>query len=66
MRKIVLSILIISVLFSGVSAEQTAPAPEDEVIMQELDEHWTEEVLPDIYDSIFSHFESGNTAVPTK
>jgi hypothetical protein len=63
---LILTFVMILSGIGSVEASETAPPPSEEKIMEELDEHWTEEVLPDIYDQIFSHFESANTGVPTK
>lgn len=59
----------ISVFLIGmgsVEASETAPPPEDGEVVEALDEHWEEELFPDIIQDITDHFESVPLGIPEK
>lgn len=66
MKQFIALMLMISLLVGGVSAEQTAPPPDQDKIIEELDEHWTEEIFPDVIQDIKQKFEALDLGVPTK
>jgi len=65
MRKLVLILMLFSIIGLGVG-EEVAPEPDDSEIREELNEHWTEQILPDLIDSISERFDSIELGVPSK
>lgn len=69
MRKSIQFIVLVSLISFGISnvvGEQTAPAPDQDKIIEELDEHWTEEIYPDIIEDVSEKFESFDLGIPVK